>query len=251
MSAAGFYKGYNYLVLSTGEVDNIDSNSPMAGDYLSRKVDESFAKQLNDPNHRSGLESFSVIPSGSILIGNNKSQISIVKISGDATLNYTGTLSIAKEAVTTEKISDGAITPVKLSSAARTRLLSLSINPLPPPNGSDQINIYNYLFTAPTKINIVSAKIISSMPTTGSNSSNYYSFSIGNGTSELDLNSKPATTIDSELASGFPKNIYITDNKELTSGDILVLRTNIFDNHKNGPTDLSTSSLKVEVVYTV
>jgi hypothetical protein len=56
---------------------------------------------------------------GRMLLGDTAAGVAAVDMSGDATISKAGALTIANDAISTVKVADGAITPVKMSAGAR------------------------------------------------------------------------------------------------------------------------------------
>lgn len=181
------------------------------------------------------------LASGNLLVGSAGGVATSVAMSGDATIVASGALTIAA----------GAVTPAKQTAAARTRIISATISPLPAPTGANQSNIDRYLFTAPQDGAIVSARIISATATSGSDATNQYQFVIRNSTGAVNFGSATTDTNGAEVAADTAKAITCNQNLSFLSGAVIVLRTNILDDGGAGPTNLNGATVKVEVTYTI
>lgn len=137
------------------------------------------------------------------------------------------------------------------TTALRTKTVSVVISPLPAPTGADQLNVDRRLFSDSQAITVVSAKIISSVATSGSGATNQYQFVLRNSTQSKNLGSATTNTNGAELAADTPKDLTVDQNQDLAANDVLVLRTSVKDDGGGGPTNLSSATVKVEVEYLI
>jgi hypothetical protein len=64
---------------------------------------------------------------GRMLLGDTAAGVAAVDMSGDATISKAGALTIANNAISTVKVADGAITPVKMSAGARKSSIAIPV----------------------------------------------------------------------------------------------------------------------------
>ncbi len=65
---------------------------------------------------------------GRMLLGDTAAGVAAVDMSGDATISKAGALTIANDAISTVKVADGAITPVKMSAGARKSSIAIPVS---------------------------------------------------------------------------------------------------------------------------
>jgi hypothetical protein len=65
---------------------------------------------------------------GRMLLGDTAAGVAAVDMSGDATISKAGALTIANNAISTVKVADGAITPVKMSAGARKSSIAIPVS---------------------------------------------------------------------------------------------------------------------------
>jgi hypothetical protein len=62
-----------------------------------------------------------------LVVGDTTNGVAVVAMSGDATISKAGALTIANNAISTVKVADGAITPVKMSAGARKSSIAIPV----------------------------------------------------------------------------------------------------------------------------
>jgi len=150
----------------------------------------------------------------------------------------------------TNNIADGAITPAKQSTPARTRYLRIRLRKAPVLTGSNQ-NLDCYLFTATQALTIVSARIISNTATSGSTASDNWGFTLRNLSTSNDLASSITTTNGGELAVDTEKTITVNQNQSFTAAQRVGFRYSVSDSGSAGPTNLNPADIDVEIEYTI
>lgn len=155
------------------------------------------------------------------------------------------TLPIIGSKLPTDSLQDAAVTPVKQDATGRTRVIQARIT-LPAPSGANQNNVDRYVMTMPAAGILVSAQVISSTATV-SNATNRYEFVLRNNTQNVDCGSAVTNTNGSELVAETGKALTVDQNLTPTSGQVLMLRTNIKDT--GAATNLSAANLRVELVF--
>ncbi|MEM9829880.1 MAG: hypothetical protein AAF944_04545 [Bacteroidota bacterium] len=114
----------DFTISGTDSVDDAD-NSPTNEIITSTSLEADDILRIEEAgtNHTIDLSRFQkrALPEGELLIGNVSGVATPVSLSGDATLNADGTLTITLDAVTTDKIINQAITTAKLANNAVTR----------------------------------------------------------------------------------------------------------------------------------
>lgn len=68
------------------------------------------------------------VADSTIVVGDSSTGLVSVAVSGDATLAKSGALTIANDAISTVKVADGAITPVKMSAGARKSSIAIPVS---------------------------------------------------------------------------------------------------------------------------
>lgn len=150
----------------------------------------------------------------------------------------------------TDNIANGAVTPVKQSSPARTRFIRVRLRKAPVLTGSNQ-TLNAYVFTAKQALTIVSARIISNNATTGSTASENWGFTIRNITAAVNCAATPFTTNGSELAGDTPKEITVNQNQIFAVNDQVGMQYIANDTGSAGPTNLNAADVDVEIEYTI
>ncbi len=138
----------------------------------------------------------------------------------------------------------------QMNPALNTRAIVAPLSQLPALTGADQVGIIRFLAYIPGPATIVSARLVSSVTTAGSDATNNYQFTLRNLSDGTDLMSAAYNTNGAELNAEFPTVLNVDQNQIMTSAKNLGLWVTIKDDAGAGPTDLSTASLRVEIIYT-
>jgi hypothetical protein len=102
-----------------------------------------------------------------------------------------------------------------------------------------------FVFIAPNRCVIKSAKIVSDVATSGSGATAKYDFQVANLTQTLNLLSAAKSTNGAEIAADAAYNLGVNQNLTLAENDVLELQVT-----KTGsPTDLSSAIMLCEVIY--
>lgn len=263
MTAAGLYKGYNYLVLTEAQVATIDAAAPtQQANALSRIFDNALSISLGEIGAGSvdtdalaalavtnakvsasaaiAFSKLAALTAANILVGNASNVPTAVAMSGDATLSNAGAITIA----------NSAVSPAKQSAAARTRTAIVPFK-LIAPSGSNQGPFTKCVWQVGQASTIVSVKIASDVATTGSDATNNYSFLPRNNTQAVNLSGAATTTQSAELSSTTLKTIAVTQNLAFVANDVFVITMSIADDGSAGPTDLSGAQTYAIIEYTI
>ncbi len=177
--------------------------------------------------------------SGRVLVGNGTT-VTSVALSSDATLASSGALTIA----------NSAVTPAKMSTAAKTHVAIIPFKVLAP-SGSNQALGNKALFICSQAITIVSVKIASDVATSGSDATNNYEFMPLNVTTPANLHLSSTKTNTGELSSTAFTNLTVSQNLSFTASQVFGVTVTINDDGGSGPTNLSAANLYAVLEYTL
>jgi len=109
-------------------VDGTITNAKLAGSIALTKLAVSAARGYAFRAGVNGIvETFNAVTSGQVLVGNGTDLVSVA-ISGDATLNGTGVLTLAANSVVTTDITDANVTVAKVSADLKADMLVIQVS---------------------------------------------------------------------------------------------------------------------------